>query len=97
MHRILLLYKYNNTFAGRGVNPGRFFLSFRLFRYQINNVRNCILVEMALLLEWEDGGENWERAEFCRPDRRESALILYFCKTMSPALRINLFFALAAL
>ena len=26
-------------------------MSFRLFRYRINNVLNCILVEMALLLE----------------------------------------------
>ena len=67
LHRILLLYYYNNTLAGRGKNPERFFMSFRLFRYRINNVLNCILVEMALLLERKPGAENSGHTKFFRP------------------------------
>ena len=42
-------------------------MSFRLYRYRINNVLNCILVEMALLLERKPGAENSGHTKFFRP------------------------------
>gem|GEM_PF-6685463 len=43
------------------------FLVFSNLIYRINNVLNCILVEMALLLERKPGAENSGHTKFFRP------------------------------